>query len=102
MTTAVMDQLGEHPLPDARARRPAAALAREVNRAPKDAHIDTSSGFVKIVPGVAGRSLDVGAATTQLTDFGSRLANGNANGGEVDLPVVATKPTVSAFPHVLL
>ena len=86
----------------ARAARLTAALAREINRSPKDAHIDTSSGFVKIVPSVAGRRLDVSAATAQLTDYGSRLANGNTSSGDVSLPVVATKPTVSAFPHVLL
>src|SRR5205823_12240439 len=53
-------------------------------------------------PGVRGRRHDVDAATTPFTDFGSRLANGNASGTELSLPVVATTPTVSASPHVLL
>lgn len=77
-------------------------LAKEVEREPRDASIDTSTGFVQVVPGVEGRELDVPAAAQKLVAFADRVANEGRAGEELVLPVRTKAPGVATFPHVLL
>ena len=45
-----------------------ARAEQAINDAPRDADLDLSSGFVRIVPGKAGRALDVGRSRQALVD----------------------------------
>ncbi len=66
--------------------------------APKNARLDTSSGFVKITPDVAGRALDVDKAKAILTEG---LQRGDK---QINLPVIHPKAGVQsdAFATVIL
>jgi hypothetical protein len=78
-------------------------LGARVQRAPVDAKIDTSTGFVRIVPAVAGRSIDLTAATNKAFARGEELAaHPVPNGGTVDAPLLTSKPDVEGFADVLL
>ena len=79
------------------------ALGQRVERKPENARIDTSSGFVSIVPAVDGRSLDLTAATDRVFAAGERLARASEPGeDEVLAPLVMSKPKVTGFADVIL
>ena len=77
-------------------------LAAKVERAPVDAKIDTSTGFVKIVPAVDGRGLDLDRATAMAVDLGNKRANGLSDEHDVFAPLVTTKPKISGYADVIL
>lgn len=78
-------------------------LNGRIQRAPTDASIDTSTGFVRIVPAVSGRSIDLTAATNKAFARGEELAAAPvADGGTIDAPLVITKPKVEGFADVIL
>ncbi|MDQ3570354.1 MAG: L,D-transpeptidase/peptidoglycan binding protein [Actinomycetota bacterium] len=84
-----------------------ANLAKEVDRKPEDAKIDTSTGFVTITPAVPGRALDQKLGQSRLMEAGERLANGEAPGSEtakagVEVPVGAIPPKVTTYADVIL
>ena len=83
-------------------RRGLAELAAKVERAPVDAKIDTSTGFVRIVPAVDGRGLDLDKATALTFDLGEQRANGLSTETEVTAPLVTTKPKVTGYDDVIL
>jgi lipoprotein-anchoring transpeptidase ErfK/SrfK len=85
-----------------RVRSAVSDLAREFDRPAVDARIDTSSGFVRVVPARAGRALDVSRATALVADRAEALANGAADEPEVALPVAARQPDVNGFADVIL
>jgi lipoprotein-anchoring transpeptidase ErfK/SrfK len=79
------------------------ALGQKVERKPENARIDTSSGFVSIVPAVDGRSLDLTAATNRVFARGERLAAApGSEGGTVVAPLVMSKPKITGFADVIL
>ena len=77
-------------------------LAKDVDLAPVDARIDTSSGMVSILPAKDGRALDRGATTLRLQRLADQLANGDAQDTDLDAPVKVVKPNVVGFADVLL
>ncbi len=83
-------------------------LAKEVDRKPEDARIDTSSGLVNIVPSVPGQALDQKVGESKLIELGERLANGEAAPTDasaaagVEVPVQTIQPKVSNFADVIL
>jgi len=86
----------------AAAARAVAGLAGQVELAPVDASIDTSSGFVTIRPAADGRTLDQATASRMVFDRGSRLARGEAASGPVVLPVLKRDPAVRGYADVIL
>lgn len=85
-------------------RRAVARLASEVDRAPVDARVDTSSGMVAILPAAAGRALDVAATAGRAFAVAARLANGPGGGPptEVEGEVTPVAPKVTGFADVIL
>ena len=83
-------------------RKALGGLASDVERAPVDAKIDTSTGFVKIVPAVDGRSLDLDRATALTLDLGNKRANGLSDESDVTAPLVTLKPKVTGYDDVIL
>ncbi|MGI8684265.1 MAG: L,D-transpeptidase family protein, partial [Acidimicrobiales bacterium] len=85
-------------------RRRVAELAAEVEQAPVDARIDTSSGMVSILPAAEGRALDVDSTTARVFDAAARMANGAAPvaGTDVLAPVTPLAPKVTGFADVIL
>jgi hypothetical protein len=78
-------------------------LGQKLERKPENARIDTSSGFVSIVPAVDGRSLDLTGATDLVFARGEKLAAApGSDGGSVVAPLVMTKPKVTGFADVIL
>ncbi|MDP8993199.1 MAG: L,D-transpeptidase/peptidoglycan binding protein [Actinomycetota bacterium] len=78
-------------------------LAKDVDRPPVDAKIDTSTGLVTIVPAVPGQAVDKKAGVERLMDVGERLANGRlVQEAGVDVPVAAQKPKVTGYADVIL
>jgi lipoprotein-anchoring transpeptidase ErfK/SrfK len=78
-------------------------LGQKVERAPENARIDTSTGFVRIVPAVDGRSLDLTAATNKVFARGEQLAGAPAaDGGSVSAPLLESKAKVTGFDDVIL
>ena len=87
----------------ARASAAMAKLAKEVDRAPVDAKIDTSTGLVRIVPAVPGQALDQKVGEDRLMEIGERLANGVAGpGAVVDVPVAPRQAKVTGYADVIL
>ena len=79
------------------------ALGQKVDRKPENARIDTSSGFVSIIPAVDGRSLDLTAATNRVFAEGERLAADPVpEGDSIVAPLVTSKPKVTGFADVIL
>lgn len=78
-----------------------ANLAKDVDRPPVDAKINTSTGFVTIAPAVAGQEVDRTAGLDRLVEVGERMANGGA-GGAVDVPVKTLQAKVTSFPDIIL
>lgn len=83
-------------------RRSLAGLAKQVERAPKNAEIDTSSGLVNITPAVEGRSLDLATTTEEVYKVAGRRANGVQAADVVTAPVVTSKPEVTGYADVIL
>lgn len=84
-------------------RRRVAELAAEVEQAPVDARVDTSSGMVSILPATEGRALDVAATTRRVIEAADRAANGQAPGtGAVEAHMTAVAPKVTGFADVIL
>ena len=84
-------------------RRSLGDLARQVERAPVNAEIDTSTGFVTITPSVEGRSLDLEKTTDEVFRLAGRRANGQTAAGDlINAPLVITKPQISGYPDVIL
>ena len=79
-----------------------AGLAERVAREPADARIDTSTGFVRIIPAVEGRSLDITPATDGTTSAATLLANDGAEAPVVEAPLLSRKPTVTGYADVIL
>ncbi|MDQ3575263.1 MAG: L,D-transpeptidase/peptidoglycan binding protein, partial [Actinomycetota bacterium] len=84
-----------------------ANLAKEVDRKPEDAKIDTSTGFVTITRAVPGQALDQKVGQSRLMEVGERLANGEAPGVEtakagVEVPVGTIQPKVTTYADVIL
>ena len=84
-----------------------ANLAKQVDRKPEDAKIDTSSGFVTITRAVPGQALDQKVGQSRLMEAGERLANGEATGSEtanagVEVPVGVIQPKVTTYADVIL
>lgn len=82
-----------------------AKLAKEVELAPVDARIDTSSGMVSILAASEGRSLDVVATTARVLEAAAQVANGGGSGPaaiDLEAPVTTLKPTVTGFDDVIL
>lgn len=78
-------------------------LGQKVERKPENARIDTSSGFVSIVPAVDGRTLDLTEATNRVFERGERLAAApGSDGGSVVAPLIMSKPKVTGFADVIL
>ncbi len=83
-------------------------LAKDVDRKPEDARIDTSSGLVNIVPSVPGQALDQKVGESKLIELGERLANGEVPATDasaaagVEVPVQTIQPKVSTFADVIL
>ncbi len=92
----------------ARATAVMAKLAKEVDRRPEDARIDTTTGLVTIVPSVPGQALDQKTGETKLMELGERLANGEVPGTDtsaatgVEVPLQTLQPKVSTFADVIL
>lgn len=84
------------------AERVVAGLAGQVDVAPVDAKIDTSSGLVEVLPASDGRALDVADAAHQLYELAGSVANGATSERVVQGRLVTTKPKVSGFTDVLL
>ena len=82
--------------------RAVARLAREVELAPVDARIDTSSGMVSILPAQNGRALDAGATVDRLYTAASGVANGTTGELRVDAPLKVVEPKVKGFDDVIL
>ena len=83
-------------------RKALAGLEAEVERAPVDAKIDTSTGLVRIIPAVDGRGLDLDRATELTFDLGEKRANGLSSETEVNAPLVTKKPNVTGYEDVIL
>lgn len=85
-------------------RRQVAQLAAQVEKAPVDARIDTSSGMVSFLPAAEGRTLDVATTTSRVFDLAGRLANGAGPGtaSEVEAPLITLAPKVTGFADVIL
>ncbi|MEY2478856.1 MAG: hypothetical protein QOG87_4171 [Actinomycetota bacterium] len=78
-------------------------LGQKVERKPENARIDTSSGFVSIVPAVEGRSLDLTVTADRVFAQGERLAAApESDGGAVVGPLVMSEPKVTGFADVIL
>lgn len=77
-------------------------LAAEVERAPVDAKIDTSTGLVRIIPAVEGRGLDIDRATALTFDLGEKRANGLSSESEVRAPLLTKKPNITGYDDVIL
>ena len=78
-------------------------LAKKVDKAPKDAAIDTSSGFVSIRPALDGQVVDREAAMANILGAGERVANEEpVTNADVELPVVTRKPKVTGYADVIL
>jgi lipoprotein-anchoring transpeptidase ErfK/SrfK len=78
-------------------------LAKRVERAPENARIDTSTGFVRIVPAVDGRSLDLTVAADRVFARGERLATApEDDGGSIVAPLIASPAKVTGFADVIL
>ncbi len=77
-------------------------LAKEVDRPPVDAKIDTSTGFVTIVPAVTGQALDQKPGLDRLMEVGEQVANRGATATSVDVPVRAVPAKVTGYPDVIL
>ena len=83
--------------------REVARLAKEVELAPTDAAIDTSSGMVSIRPAKDGRALDVAASADRLYAAAIVVANGSGTTGlEVTAPVKVVEPKVKGYDDVIL
>ncbi len=78
-----------------------ANLAKDVDRSPVDAKINTSTGFVTITPAVAGQAVDKAAGLDRLMEVGERMANDGA-GGTVDVPVKTLQAKVTNYPDIIL
>ena len=76
-------------------------LAKDVDRPPVDAKINTSTGFVTVTPAVAGQAVDKTAGLDRLMEVGERVANGGAP-SSVDVPVRTLQAKVTAFPDIIL
>ena len=83
-------------------KRVVADLARQVELSPVDAKIDTSTGFVRVLPASNGRSLDVASVTERVYELAGRVANGTDTNLVVEAPPVTVKPKVTGFADVLL
>jgi lipoprotein-anchoring transpeptidase ErfK/SrfK len=84
-------------------RQALAGLGKDVEQAPRNADIDTSTGFVTITPAVEGRSLDLDRATEDVFRLATRKANGEPSAGEVvNAPLVMKKPEITGYADVLL
>ncbi|MGH9282912.1 MAG: L,D-transpeptidase family protein, partial [Acidimicrobiales bacterium] len=82
--------------------REVARLAKQVELAPVDAAVDTSSGMVSILPAKEGRSLEVGATAQRLYEAANRAANGERQALELVAPVTVVEPAVKGFDDVIL
>ena len=80
------------------------ALAKQVDKSAADAKIDTSTGFVNVLPAQPGQAVDRDEARARILDVGERLANGQKRplATDVDLPMITVKPKVTAYADILL
>ena len=85
-----------------RVRRSLTTLAGAVEKAPVDAGIDTSTGFVRITPAEDGRSLDLKTATEQVYRLAGLRANGRSAVAQVNAPLTVSKPKVTGYADVIL
>jgi lipoprotein-anchoring transpeptidase ErfK/SrfK len=83
-------------------RRSLAGLAKQVEKAPVDAGIDTSTGFVRITPAEEGRSLDLKRTTEQVYELAGLRANHQSATQLVHAPLVVSKPAVTGYADVIL
>ncbi|MGH9178579.1 MAG: L,D-transpeptidase family protein [Acidimicrobiales bacterium] len=83
--------------------REVARLAKDVELAPKNAAVDTSSGMVSILPAKDGRALDVSATADRLYAAAVVVANGSGGDDlEVTAPVKVLEPEVKGYADVIL
>ncbi len=84
------------------AERVLADLARQVDVAPVDARLDTSTGLVQVIPASTGRSLEAADAAERLHAMASRVANGEGDERVVHARVETISPKTTGFADVLL
>jgi lipoprotein-anchoring transpeptidase ErfK/SrfK len=77
-------------------------LAKKVERAPVDAKMDTSTGFVTFTSAVPGQALDQATARERLLAMGEDLANGRSAETITEASLKPVTPKVGNFPDVLL
>ncbi len=83
-------------------RRALRDLAGQVELAPSNAGIDTSTGFVRVTPAADGRSLDLDGTTEQVYEVAGRRANGVAAAEVVQAPLRISKPEITGYPDIIL
>jgi lipoprotein-anchoring transpeptidase ErfK/SrfK len=80
-----------------------AKLAEGVDRKAEDAKISTETGFVTVVPAVAGQAVDRRVGVDRLMEAAERLANARAAAGsEVAVPVNTIQAKVTGFADIIL
>lgn len=84
------------------------ALGDRVDRPPVDAKLDTTTGFVKVVPAVPGRTLDRAAATASLLAEARSVANaptdrdGQGDATTIELAARPVDAAVTGYDKVIL